>query len=186
MKIVRFAVAIVFVLYTVKPSSNAATTPPTGGAGGGGGGGGGDAHSMPCIQKLMPCQPYLHAATPPIPASCCVPLNEIVEKDVTCLCSVFNNVDMLKSLNLTKANALVLPKACGANADVSQCKNSAGNTPPSTSPATPNTPPASSTGGGSTGDSATSTAKTTNSAPAINFAGLSFASAFVALATIIF
>ncbi|ESQ34976.1 hypothetical protein EUTSA_v10008878mg [Eutrema salsugineum] len=184
MEIARFAVAVVLVFCYVS-SSNAATTPPSGG---GGGGGGADAHSMPCIQKLMPCQPYLHSATPPPPPTCCMPLKEIVETDVTCLCSVFNNVDMLKSLNLTKENALVLPKACGANADVSQCKaSSTGTTSPMTPPATPKTPPASSTGSGSTGDSAnSSTAKPTNSAPTINFAGLSFASAFVALATIFF
>ncbi|KAL1214323.1 Non-specific lipid transfer protein GPI-anchored 3 [Cardamine amara subsp. amara] len=175
MEVVKFAVAVVLVLSSFTPS-NAATTPPSGG-----GAGGGDPHSMPCIQKLMPCQPYLHTVTPPPPPSCCLPLREIVTSDVTCLCSVFNNVDMLKSLNLTKENALVLPNACGAKADVSQCKASAGTTPPSMTPATPKTPPASSTGGGSTGDSATTTAKSTSSAPAINFARLlSFASAIVA------
>ncbi|KAL0794874.1 hypothetical protein Bca101_066251 [Brassica carinata] len=180
MEAVRFAVAVVFVFFSVS-SSKAEPTPPMGG-----GGGGGDAHSMPCIQKLMPCQPYLHSVTPPPPASCCLPLKEIVEKDATCLCSVFNNVDMLKSLNLTKENALVLPKACGAKADTSLCKASNGTTTPSTSPATTTTPPASSTGSGSTGASSSSTAKPTNSAPAINFAGVSFASACVALATIFF
>ncbi|CAF2109267.1 hypothetical protein YC2023_101070 [Brassica napus] len=175
MEIVRFAV--IFVLCSIS-SSNAAITPPSGGAG--------DAHSMPCIQKLMPCQPYLHSATPPPPASCCMPLKEIVETDVNCLCSVFNNVDMLKSLNLTKENALVLPKACGANADVSQCKASTGTTTPSTSPGTTKTPPASPAESGSTGGPASSTAKPSDSAPAINFSGISFASAFVALATILF
>ncbi|KAH0921807.1 hypothetical protein HID58_021825 [Brassica napus] len=179
MEVVRFAVAVVFVLFSVS-SSKAEPTP----AMGGGGGGGGDAHSMPCIQKLMPCQPYLHSVTPPPPASCCLPMKEIVEKDATCLCSVFNNVDMLKSLNLTKENALVLPKACGAKADISLCKSSNGTTTPSTGTTT--TPPASSTGSGSTGASSSSTAKPTNSAPAINFAGASFASAFMALATIFF
>ncbi|KAF8052594.1 hypothetical protein N665_1540s0016 [Sinapis alba] len=178
MEIVKFAVAVIFVLCSIISSSNAATTPPSGGAG--------DAHSMPCIQKLMPCQPYLHSATPPPPASCCMPLKEIVETDVTCLCSVFNNVDMLKSLNLTKENALVLPKACGANADVSQCKASTGTTTPSTSPATTKTPPATPAESGSTGGSASSTAKPSDSAPAINFARLSFVSAFVALAIIFF
>lgn len=121
MELVKFAVAVVLLLSSFTPSNAAATTPPTGG-----GGGGGDAHAMPCIQKLMPCQPYLHSVTPPPPPSCCLPLREIVTSDVTCLCSVFNNVDMLKSLNLTKENALVLPNACGAKADVSQCKASAG------------------------------------------------------------
>ncbi|KAG2242967.1 hypothetical protein Bca4012_053995 [Brassica carinata] len=177
MEIARFAVAVIFVLCSIS-SSNAATTPPSGGAG--------DAHSMPCIQKLMPCQAYLHSATPPPPASCCMPLKQIVETDVTCLCSVFNNVDMLRSLNLTKENALVLPKACGANADVSQCKASTGTTTPSTSPGTTKTPPASPAESGSPGGSASSTAKPSDSAPAINFARLSFVSAFVALATIFF
>ncbi|VVA91753.1 unnamed protein product [Arabis nemorensis] len=173
MEIVRIAVAL-FLVFCSVTATNAATAPPSGG----------DAHSLPCIQKLMPCQPYLHSATPPPPPTCCMPLREIVENDVTCLCAVFNNVDMLKSLNLTKDNALVLPNACGAKADVSKCKaSSGGTTSPSsttTSPATPMTPPASSTGSGSTGDSAPSTAKSSDSAPAINFVRLSFASAMVA------
>ncbi|KFK43990.1 hypothetical protein AALP_AA1G200500 [Arabis alpina] len=180
MEIVKIAVAVVLVLCSVT-ANNAAIPPPSAT-----GGSGGDAHSLPCIQKLMPCQPYLHSATPPPPPTCCMPLREIVENDVTCLCAVFNNVDMLKSLNLTKDNALLLPKACGANADVSKCRKASSGTTPSstTAPATPTTPPASSTGngttGGSTGDSATSTAKSSDSAPAINFVGLGFASAIVA------
>ncbi|CAH8357266.1 unnamed protein product [Eruca vesicaria subsp. sativa] len=178
MEIVKFVITtIIFALSTIS-SSKAATTPPSGGAG--------DAHSKPCIQKLVPCQPYLHSVIPPPPASCCMPLKEIVETDLNCLCSVFNNVDMLRSLNLTKQNALVLPKACGANADVSQCKASTGTTTPTTSPGTTKTPPASPAESGSTGASGSSTAKPSNSAPAINFAGLSFTSAFVALATIFF
>ncbi|KAF8114307.1 hypothetical protein N665_0039s0071 [Sinapis alba] len=183
MEIVRFAFAVFFVLVSVS-LSNAATAPPSGG-----GGGGGDAQAMPCIQKLMPCQPFLHSVIPPPPPSCCLPMKEIVANDATCLCSVFNNVDMLKSLNLTKDNALDLPKACGANPDVSQCKAShpGGTTTPSTWPVTPKTPPVSPTGSGSTGASASSTSTPTSSAPAmINFAGLSFASAIVALATTFF
>lgn len=119
MEVVRFAVAVVVLVLCSVTSSNAATTPPSGGAGG-------DAHSLPCIQKLMPCQPYLHSVKPQPPPTCCLPLREIVENDVTCLCAVFNNVDMLKSLNLTKENALDLPNACGAKADVSLCKTSTG------------------------------------------------------------
>nr|ADV19014.1 protease inhibitor/seed storage/lipid transfer protein family protein [Brassica rapa subsp. pekinensis] len=183
MEIVRFTVAVFFVLYSVS-SSNAAIAPPSGG-----GGGGGDAQAMPCIQKLMPCQPFLHSVIPPPPPSCCLPMKAIVANDATCLCSVFNNVDMLKSLNLTKDNALDLPKACGANPDISLCKASpaGGTTTNSTSPATPKTPPVSSTGSGSTGaSSASSTSTPTSSAPAINFAGLSFASTIVALATTFF
>ncbi|CAH8380942.1 unnamed protein product [Eruca vesicaria subsp. sativa] len=91
----------------------------------------------------------------------------------------------LTSLKTTLA--LDLPKACGANPDVSQCKATTGGaTTPSTSPATPKSPPVSSTGSGSTGASASSTSTPTSSAPAINFSGHSFASAIVALATIFF
>ncbi|KAJ0237580.1 Non-specific lipid transfer protein GPI-anchored 3 [Hirschfeldia incana] len=183
MDTVRFTVAVIFVLFSVS-SSNTATAPPSVG-----GGGGGDAQAMPCIQKLMPCQPFLHSVIPPPPPSCCLPMKQIVANDATCLCSVFNNMDMLKSLNLTKDNALDLPKACGANPDISLCKASpaGGTITPSTSPVTPKTPLVSSTGSGSTGDSsASSTSTPTSSAPAINFAGLSFASTMVALATTFF
>ncbi|KAL0664982.1 hypothetical protein Bca4012_101820 [Brassica carinata] len=94
---------------------------------------GGDHHLMACMQKLMPCQKYIHAVNPPPPASCCGPMKEIVEKDSQCLCTVFNNPALLKSLNLTKENALDLPKACGANPDVSICTKTA-SSPPIASP----------------------------------------------------
>lgn len=76
---------------------------------------------MACMQRLLPCQPYIHAVNPHPPPSCCAPMKEIVETDAPCLCNVFNNPEMLKALNLTKENALNLPKACGANPDVSLC-----------------------------------------------------------------
>ncbi|KAG2254109.1 hypothetical protein Bca52824_084245 [Brassica carinata] len=132
---------------------------------------GGDHHLMACMQKLMPCQKYIHAVNPPPPASCCGPMKEIVEKDSQCLCTVFNNPALLKSLNLTKENALDLPKACGANPDVSICTKTALNdvdfiyfslinheaSPPIASP----------TSGGS-------------SVQAVSIIGLAFAFAFVA------
>ncbi|ESQ27829.1 hypothetical protein EUTSA_v10019626mg [Eutrema salsugineum] len=86
---------------------------------------GGEGQVMACMQKLMPCQPFLHTANPPPPPSCCGPMKEMVEKDAPCLCSVFNSPEMLKKLNLTKDNALELPKACGANPDVSRCTQTA-------------------------------------------------------------
>ncbi|KAF8398964.1 hypothetical protein HHK36_014829 [Tetracentron sinense] len=78
--------------------------------------------SMPCMQKLLPCQPYLHPSSSPPPASCCVPLKEMIKDDSKCLCEIFNNPEILKSLNVSQAEALKLPKACGANADISACK----------------------------------------------------------------
>ncbi|KAF5734037.1 protein YLS3 [Tripterygium wilfordii] len=95
--------------------------------------------SFPCIKKLMPCEPYLGKPTTP-PASCCVPMKEMVKDEKQCLCDVFNNAAFLKSLNITQEIALQLPKACGAPVDISVCKKE-GSSPPSGSPEVP-TPPA--------------------------------------------
>ncbi|XP_057952105.1 non-specific lipid transfer protein GPI-anchored 3-like [Malania oleifera] len=92
--------------------------------------------AVPCAQKLLPCQPYLHSPSPP--SSCCAPLKRMISDDAHCLCAVFNNAAILKSLNITQADALNLAKACGANADISVCKNEA--TSPTGSPTTPATP----------------------------------------------
>ncbi|KAL3818602.1 hypothetical protein ACJIZ3_004507 [Penstemon smallii] len=92
-------------------------------------------NSMPCVEKLLPCQPYLKGSTSALPPSCCVPLKEIVVNDSECLCAVFNNPVIMKSLNVTQEDALNLAKSCGANADTSICKAAAG------SPPTPTTPP---------------------------------------------
>ncbi|CAH8312072.1 unnamed protein product [Eruca vesicaria subsp. sativa] len=84
-----------------------------------------DPHLTACTQKLLPCQPYIHAVNPPPPPTCCGPMREIVEKDAACLCAVFNNPAILKTLNLTKETALDLPKACGAHPDISLCSKAA-------------------------------------------------------------
>lgn len=75
-----------------------------------------------CLQKLLACQPYLVAAPPSPPASCCVPLKEIIDNDIQCLCQVFDNPMIMNTLNVTKDEALKLPKACGDNIDASICK----------------------------------------------------------------
>ncbi|XP_010537503.1 PREDICTED: protein YLS3 [Tarenaya hassleriana] len=161
------AVAVLLLIHCSAATSDPATpAPPSGGA-----------QAMPCIQRLMPCQPYIHSQNPP-PPTCCVPLKEILDNDVTCLCSVFNNPDMLRSLNLTKSNALDLPKACGADADVSRCKNAA--TSPIASPSTPTapvTPPATTNGSSSNPGSPSSQAA---AAATVSFVGLNFVSALVA------
>ncbi|OAP18752.1 hypothetical protein AXX17_AT1G67790 [Arabidopsis thaliana] len=97
-------VVVVVVLYSVEATAQ-----------------GGSPQLTACLQKLLPCQPYIHSLNPPPPPSCCGPMKEIVEKDAPCLCTAFNNPEVLKALNLTKENALLLPKACGVNPDVSLC-----------------------------------------------------------------
>ncbi|KAL3716326.1 hypothetical protein ACJRO7_008000 [Eucalyptus globulus] len=88
-----------------------------------------------CVQKLIPCQAYLHGSSTP-PDSCCGPLTELVTGDSQCLCQVFSNSDMVKSLGITQAGALALAKTCGANADISVCNKGAATSPTSSS-ATP-------------------------------------------------
>ncbi|KAL3617541.1 hypothetical protein CASFOL_037862 [Castilleja foliolosa] len=100
-------------------------------------GGGGD--PMACVQKLLPCQPYLKGSPSP-PATCCVPLNQILTTDLHCLCTVFSDPALLKSLNVTQHDAINLANSCGAHADSSLCKPAAAPSPSTqTAPSTNNT-----------------------------------------------
>ncbi|XP_031404523.1 lipid transfer-like protein VAS [Punica granatum] len=81
---------------------------------------GDDSNLMPCVQKILPCEPYLKSTSPP--ATCCIPLKEVVANDQKCLCAVFNNPELLRNFNVTQDEALKLAAACQANADVSICK----------------------------------------------------------------
>ncbi|PKI76732.1 hypothetical protein CRG98_002900 [Punica granatum] len=98
---------------------------------------GDDSNLMPCVQKILPCEPYLKSTSPP--ATCCIPLKEVVANDQKCLCAVFNNPELLRNFNVTQDEALKLAAACQANADVSICKPLLAE-PPSDSPTT--SPPA--------------------------------------------
>lgn len=84
-------------------------------------GNGGPGPQMECVQKLLPCEPYLHSSSPP--PTCCLPLKEMVVNETQCLCGVITNPEILKSLNVTKDDAITLAKNCGANPDLSLCKN---------------------------------------------------------------
>ncbi|KAK1262990.1 hypothetical protein QJS04_geneDACA011866 [Acorus gramineus] len=75
-----------------------------------------------CVTQLMPCQPELKTTTPPS-AECCLNLKKEILNDPLCLCRVLTDAALLKSINITQAEALNLPKRCGAQADVSLCKN---------------------------------------------------------------
>ncbi|KAF8364576.1 hypothetical protein HHK36_033456 [Tetracentron sinense] len=92
--------------------------------------------SMPCMQKLLPCQPYLLSSSPPS-TTCCIPLKGMIANDPKCLCDIFDNPVLLKNLNITQDDALKLTTACGAKVDISVCKNAMA---PATSPATPMSP----------------------------------------------
>ncbi|KAL2463003.1 AAI domain-containing protein [Forsythia ovata] len=98
----------------------------------------GGSDSMRCVQKLLPCQPYLKSSSsPPPPASCCAPLKDIIADDKKCLCAVFNNPAIMKTLNVTQDDALNLARTCGSKADASICKTASA---PGASPTTPSAP----------------------------------------------
>lgn len=90
--------------------------------GGDNGGGGGGSTSLPCVQKLLPCQASLVSHSNSPPPTCCVPLKQIIQDDPQCLCDVFNNPVLLKGLNITQQDALNLAKNCHATVDLSVCK----------------------------------------------------------------
>ncbi|XP_073147788.1 non-specific lipid transfer protein GPI-anchored 9-like isoform X1 [Henckelia pumila] len=104
--------------------------------------GGGD--PLGCIQKLLPCQPYLKSQATP-PPSCCVPMKQVVAEESQCLCAVFNNRDILISLNVTQQDGINLAKSCGANVDQSNCKKDAPSPAAPSSVASPKASPAPST-----------------------------------------
>ncbi|XP_073048488.1 non-specific lipid transfer protein GPI-anchored 9-like [Primulina eburnea] len=103
----------------------------------------GQGDTLPCVQKLLPCQPYMKVDSPP--ASCCVPMKQLVADDKACLCKVINNPGILQSLNITKTDAVNLAKNCGASADLSVCNKivipSPGSTPSAPSNGTTPSPP---------------------------------------------
>ncbi|KAF3437817.1 hypothetical protein FNV43_RR20573 [Rhamnella rubrinervis] len=124
----------------------------------------GAAASMPsCLQKLLPCESFLKSPDSP-PSSCCTPLTGMISDDPDCICQVFDNPDVLNSLNVTQDQLLKLPKACGSDADISICKKDA-ESPNGSTPTTPSSGPSSS----SSNSNNTSTAK--SGANVINYFG---------------
>ncbi|PHT47379.1 hypothetical protein CQW23_11587 [Capsicum baccatum] len=106
----------------------------------GGGDGGSGASAMPCMQKLMPCQPALSSHSKNPPPTCCMPLKEMMTNDAKCLCTVFGNADLMKGLNVTQDEALDFAKSCGAKPDLSLCKNAAASPGSAAAPTAPTTP----------------------------------------------
>ncbi|XP_018469975.2 non-specific lipid transfer protein GPI-anchored 8 [Raphanus sativus] len=91
--------------------------------------------AMRCVEKLIPCHPYIKTGSPP-PPWCCNPMKEIVEKDTTCLCGFLNHPDMLALINITQDDALNLISSCGASYDESLCSNNTVSSPEASTGAT--------------------------------------------------
>ncbi|XP_023520350.1 protein YLS3-like [Cucurbita pepo subsp. pepo] len=138
-----------------------------------------DGKLPPCMRQMLTCQPYIKSPENPPPA-CCTPLKELLDSDLPCLCSFFNNEKMLKTLNVSQSRALELPKNCGAELDISGCSDAespTGSTEGPSSSTTPLTPTANTSG---LNDSSTGGATRNN--PTYGFGhGVAAASSVVAL-----
>ncbi|XP_042503515.1 non-specific lipid transfer protein GPI-anchored 3-like [Macadamia integrifolia] len=141
---------------------------------------GGASDPTACITKLLPCQDSIKSPAAP-PASCCVPLKQMINDDPQCLCGIYNDPSFLKNLNITQTDLLSLPKGCGVKVDMSVCKTAPGASSPTASsvPATSN---GTSTSSNSTSSNSTSSPTSKNSADGISpFSGLGFIATFVTL-----
>ncbi|CAA7410831.1 unnamed protein product [Spirodela intermedia] len=86
-----------------------------------------EAQGAECAQALIPCQNDLGVAKPS--QKCCDQLSESVKNDLTCLCSLLNDTEVFKSLNINITQALELPKNCGITSNESVCKSTTTATP---------------------------------------------------------
>ncbi|KAJ0258032.1 Non-specific lipid transfer protein GPI-anchored 7 [Hirschfeldia incana] len=76
-----------------------------------------------CVSKLVPCFSALTTTTRP-PKDCCDSIKEAVEKELTCLCTVYNTPGLLSSFNVTTQQALNLSRRCDVTTDLSACSAS--------------------------------------------------------------
>ncbi|KAL6003487.1 hypothetical protein ACLOJK_023718 [Asimina triloba] len=56
--------------------------------------------------------------------ACCDPLKAMIKNDLTCLCEVFNNDQLLNTFGVKQKDALKVPKACGESVDIKKCESS--------------------------------------------------------------
>ncbi|XP_042374979.1 non-specific lipid transfer protein GPI-anchored 3-like [Zingiber officinale] len=115
--------------------SSCATLSASNGDGGGG--------PPPCVAKLMPCLNFLRSPEIPPAATCCIPLKSALVDDVSCLCSLFKNVDLIRSFNITQQDLVGLPPRCGLELpDLNKCDRSISPNPGDLQPPPPvNEPP---------------------------------------------
>lgn len=73
-----------------------------------------------CASKLVGCANYFNSTNPP--SSCCDPLKEAIEKELDCLCKLFDNPALLRQFGVDVSQALLLPQRCRISGDISACK----------------------------------------------------------------
>ncbi|CAE5963653.1 unnamed protein product [Arabidopsis arenosa] len=82
-----------------------------------------------CVSKIVPCFRFMDTKTKPS-TDCCNSIKEAVEKDFSCLCTIYNTPGLLSQFNITTDQALSLNRRCGVNTDLSACSGSGAPPPP--------------------------------------------------------
>ncbi|CAL5057487.1 unnamed protein product [Urochloa decumbens] len=73
---------------------------------------GGVPEHLPCLEELLPCTAYLKTTSHPS-ATCCTAMHNAAADDMTCLCQLFAEPDILSTFNVTRDQMFRLPARCG-------------------------------------------------------------------------
>lgn len=76
--------------------------------------------STSCVSKLVPCFGALNTTTKPS-KDCCDSIKEAVEKELSCLCNIYNTPGLLSQFNVNASQALNLSRRCDVDTDLSSC-----------------------------------------------------------------
>ncbi|XP_008802447.1 non-specific lipid transfer protein GPI-anchored 30-like [Phoenix dactylifera] len=78
--------------------------------------------TLPCLERLLPCQEYLNHEKPP--QICCKVVGTVLAAVPRCFCTLFNNPEVVENLHTTREEALKLPDKCSYNNNLtSWCNN---------------------------------------------------------------
>ncbi|XP_062229629.1 non-specific lipid transfer protein GPI-anchored 7-like [Phragmites australis] len=86
-----------------------------------------------CASKLVPCNQYMNGTGTP-PDTCCGPLKDAVQNDLSCLCALYASPEIFKAFNINVTKALGLSKRCGVSDTTTAC---AGSSPTKSPPGSP-------------------------------------------------
>lgn len=73
-----------------------------------------------CVSKLVPCFNDLNTTTTPS-KDCCDSIKEAVDKELSCLCTIYTTPGLLSQFNVTTDKALGLSRRCNVTTDLSAC-----------------------------------------------------------------
>ncbi|MQM08957.1 hypothetical protein Taro_041815 [Colocasia esculenta] len=79
--------------------------------------------STECALKLIDCRSFLSTTTTPA-ATCCNTIKDLVEKELTCLCGLLTNRELLKNVGVNVTQALDVPRRCGMSSGTGLCNSS--------------------------------------------------------------